>query len=255
MASKRNFRRSLLPYASAVIRYWWAVVIAGIGGLLGAVALIAPSEHKGWLPWVQRHQPIWWIIFVAGLFIAQFLAFHKVRVERDVIQAKAKAGPKLEIVKPTIDAETLTSNGQSLPIDMARVTVANRSKGRTKRVVAKVRAWVSIDGMDGPWIARWTSTPEPRNANEAALLDHQFIRIAPGEEFQLDIALRFPDGKLAVYRNPAYTSGFQHYRFEIPAQNARVEIILRGPRIRPTRAVFRLRTDGHRPTFAAEPTQ
>jgi hypothetical protein len=40
---------------------------------------------------------VWIIIFLVGLFVAQFLAFHNIRVDRDNLLNKAK--PKLNIEK------------------------------------------------------------------------------------------------------------------------------------------------------------
>jgi hypothetical protein len=72
-------QKSFSEYIPAVFRWWWAMVVSGIGGVLGAVAT---TTDKGVLlpAWG------WFVISVVALSVAQFLAFHKVRVQRDELK-------------------------------------------------------------------------------------------------------------------------------------------------------------------------
>jgi hypothetical protein len=57
---------------------WWLMLVFLIGDVAGILTTI----------WQNIHVPFWiWIlIFLLGLHIAQFLAFHKVRLERDELK-------------------------------------------------------------------------------------------------------------------------------------------------------------------------
>ncbi len=86
MDAPRVFREvgsSLAEHAGRVWRRGWAVIVSGIGGVLGLISLTVPSPKAG-----QTLIPAWlWVtLFVGGIVVAQFLAFHDVRKERDDIK-------------------------------------------------------------------------------------------------------------------------------------------------------------------------
>lgn len=77
--------RSFKEHLPTTWGYWWAVVPMLVASIAGIILDIAQSA--------QRHDPLlplwaWILIGVSGIPIAQFLAFHKVRVQRDERQAQ-----------------------------------------------------------------------------------------------------------------------------------------------------------------------
>ncbi len=79
----RGLARSLQEHGQKLLRWWWALVVSGIGGVLGLIAITVPSPKEG-----RVLIPTWlWVtLLVGGIFVAQFLTFHDVRKERDVIK-------------------------------------------------------------------------------------------------------------------------------------------------------------------------
>lgn len=67
--------KSLKEYVPAIFRWWWVLVVFMIGDIAG-IALTM---------WRNIEVPFWcWILlFLIGFVIAQFLAFHDVRIKRD----------------------------------------------------------------------------------------------------------------------------------------------------------------------------
>lgn len=63
-----------------MLRWWWILVVGGIGGAAGLAIDAAPRFTGDELtvpPWV------WLVVAVAGILIAVFLAFHDLRASRD----------------------------------------------------------------------------------------------------------------------------------------------------------------------------
>lgn len=68
-------KESCKTYPKDLLRHLWAIVITGVGGLMGLLTAIFPN--------VQIPSWVWVFILVLGLMIAQFLAWHTIRLERD----------------------------------------------------------------------------------------------------------------------------------------------------------------------------
>lgn len=70
---------SVAEYGERVWARWWSLIPAGVGAVLGLIALAEQSSIKhGFVPtW------LWLTLLLGGLTVAQFLAFHDVRIERD----------------------------------------------------------------------------------------------------------------------------------------------------------------------------
>lgn len=72
-------RQSLREYIPFVLHRWWAMVAFAFGDILGIITTLAGKAIL--LPsWA------WFTIGTVALFIAMFLAFHEVRVERDEVK-------------------------------------------------------------------------------------------------------------------------------------------------------------------------
>jgi len=67
--------KSFKEYLSVVSKYWWTLVIVIIFTAVGVISLFIPNFLV----------PYWVGIMIALIFLvfAQFLAFHKIRIERD----------------------------------------------------------------------------------------------------------------------------------------------------------------------------
>lgn len=72
-------QQSLREYIPSVLRRWWAMLVFGVGDILGIITTVAGKAllFPAWA---------WFSIGTLALFIAMFLAFHKVRVERDEVR-------------------------------------------------------------------------------------------------------------------------------------------------------------------------
>jgi len=70
-------------YAQAVGKAWWALFVGSVLGVIGGTGLIWHVDLKFPL-W------LWFLAAVVCLSVAQFLAFHRVRVERDSAIARAE---------------------------------------------------------------------------------------------------------------------------------------------------------------------
>jgi hypothetical protein len=71
---------SLKLYGKAVARAWWALFSSGVLAVVGGLGAIWHIDVKLG-PWV------WFTLAVVCLSVGQFLAFHQMRVERDVASA------------------------------------------------------------------------------------------------------------------------------------------------------------------------
>ena len=78
---------SFKEYTPAIFKWWWVIVMGFAGGTIGAIL----SIQRG------LDVPIWvWVaIALVGLFIAQFLAFHKIRAERDQLRIESSTAKQV----------------------------------------------------------------------------------------------------------------------------------------------------------------
>lgn len=95
--------KSITEYILAVLKWWWVVVMGGFFATIGASVSI----------WRGIDIPVWvWIgLAVFGLFIAQFFAFHKLRVERDNLKQPLNDKAKRRAMRETL-AEFLKEGEQ-----------------------------------------------------------------------------------------------------------------------------------------------
>lgn len=76
----RRYWTSVREHGRRVRQHWWALVIAGAGAVLGAIALAVPAPANG-KPVVATW--LWLALLLGGIIVAQFLSFDEVRIERD----------------------------------------------------------------------------------------------------------------------------------------------------------------------------
>ncbi len=111
------------------------------------VCVIGDILGIGMTIWQDIHVPLWvWIlIIVAGLFVAQFLAFHKVRLERDEL--------KIQLLKPILFirscrysrmAKDYTQKFQRFPY-LYEVTIANPSANLPLGIQRIVLTWEKLE--------------------------------------------------------------------------------------------------------------
>jgi len=84
----RTFREihvSFVEYVTLVGKRWWAIVVSVAGGVLGLIAIAVPS-HKVGQPLIPTW--LWLTLLFGGIAVAQFLAFHEVRKDRDAARAE-----------------------------------------------------------------------------------------------------------------------------------------------------------------------
>jgi hypothetical protein len=86
----KSVRISFREHARRVRQRGWVLIVSGVGGVLGLIALTVPpstGKHPG--PLIPTW--LWVSLIVGGVVVAQFLAFHDVRKERDAVTADMQA--------------------------------------------------------------------------------------------------------------------------------------------------------------------
>jgi hypothetical protein len=68
-----EMRRSLSEYLRRVGAHWWALAVGAAGGLVGIVTVVTGWSLPAW---------VWVTVLLAGVVVAQFLAFHDLFNER-----------------------------------------------------------------------------------------------------------------------------------------------------------------------------
>jgi hypothetical protein len=90
LLSSSDFRVSLREHGQRVRQRGWVLIVTGVGGVLGLIALTVPpstGKHPG--PLIPTW--LWVSLIVVGVVVAQFLAFHDVRKERDAVKADMRS--------------------------------------------------------------------------------------------------------------------------------------------------------------------
>lgn len=87
-------RQTLSEYSTRVLKGWWALIVAAISDVIG----IALTKQQDW----SVPNWLWWVIILAGFAIAQFLAYHAVRQERDAIRSRLESVAGASIENPEI---------------------------------------------------------------------------------------------------------------------------------------------------------
>src|SRR4051812_5015119 len=99
---------SVLAYATAVWRHWFALVVAGVGAVLGFVDLGVGGEHSLIPIWT------WLVLILVGLVIAQYLAWLDMRGERDHLADAASASSAPVVRLSTTGLQTHGGTGLQL---------------------------------------------------------------------------------------------------------------------------------------------
>jgi hypothetical protein len=88
----RRVGQSLREFASVTIKHLWWLVVSLVGGVWWAAQFFAPTVGATGLQRFLDHFPGWVppAVFVVGLTLAAFRAFHEVRLERDELKARVK---------------------------------------------------------------------------------------------------------------------------------------------------------------------
>lgn len=136
-------------YLSALLHYWWTIVIVGVGAV---ITLLWP-----FLPGEVHHLPSesGWILAYAGIVIAQALAARRVAQSFFATAAAAPQAPMLEatiVVKvdnPGIGQTTVTSVLKSGPVGQNTITVSSPNP-HTTITAEKLQEEASDDEPDEP---------------------------------------------------------------------------------------------------------
>jgi len=86
---------SLTEYLKSVLKRWWWLVVGLIGGLLGLAPLVGIN--------LEIPSSVGWLIFFIGLFVAQFLAYHDLRVEKIKLEDDLKEAKMYEAKSQRIE--------------------------------------------------------------------------------------------------------------------------------------------------------
>jgi|GEM_PF-4290589 len=74
MSKTQKYHESLKAYPKALIKHLWVVIVSVILGVAGALQSVFQLLIPDWL---------WMALIIGGIFVAQFLAWHKLRLDRD----------------------------------------------------------------------------------------------------------------------------------------------------------------------------
>ena len=90
---------SLKRYLPAIVAEIWGVVLGGILGALGSILLLVEKFQPTFYAKYLGEWPSWvgYAMLLAGIVIAQFMAFHRVRVDRDALRAQQQARNKPQL--------------------------------------------------------------------------------------------------------------------------------------------------------------
>lgn len=192
---------SFKEYVLAVLKWWWVVAI---GVLLPIAAVVLDAMGKLTTPtWAQI------TILLLGLSIAQFLAFHNVRVQKDKLTAELddihSARPNLELSgSPYVDKRQIMAITGMYAIGhpfFAHVKFKNDPEIRSVKTAAKnVVAEVTFFNNEskkilGPIYGRWSDTKQPGTQSPFdSIRDLCKVELEPnGLPRELDIALKYAE--------------------------------------------------------------
>lgn len=128
-------RKSFKAFLCAILRRWWTIVIAGPAAIIGIVTAITDDFGAPW-PWILIG------VGVLGLFVATFLAFHRIIEELD----------KLKDALPSI---TVTPDSEG---SWARLIVHNNGGDAEFRAMARIIQKGMPIAL--PWPLQWHGTLE-----------------------------------------------------------------------------------------------
>ena len=143
-------RKSFRLFLCAILRRWWAVIVA-IAAIIGIITLLIELTTAPW-PWILIGAGI------LGVFIAAFLAFHRIQEELDKL-------------KDTLPSITVTPDPEG---SWARLSVHNYGGDAEFRAMARIIQ----EGMpiDLPWPLQWHGSLE--ETRRLFKNDHHILNIA-----------------------------------------------------------------------------
>ena len=96
VGGNRGMRQSIKEYIPAVGKRWWAMVAGGILATAGGVSLFCPFLVIPTLAW--------FLIALLFISVAQFLAFHRIREEKDGLKGQLSIIPTngVVVIKPQL---------------------------------------------------------------------------------------------------------------------------------------------------------
>ena len=184
--SLSEIRCSFRLFATALVGYWWAIVIALVlGTVLSAFDLV--GEEAGTIP-----TEIWLTVFLLGVPVATFLAFHKMRVERDAaIAAVDEHHPDLTLFQ--FDAETAAVDDAT-----AEIKVGLRLENRGDADAARANILAGYAADKSPQQFTWFGEQDLIN------------RITPGQK----VVARMPTLQIPIRGKEEKPDGNSHYTVE-----------------------------------------
>ena len=150
---------SIGAYFFAVLYWWWVMVL---GVILPTIDYVVKLGDK------VPNIPNWalWTSGILGIVIAQFLAFHKVRMERERITNELR---QHENTHPDAEVEVIC-DGNSLCLDVKN---SGHGKGDFQ---AQILQWQNVTlnpKMDGAYDAMWLNNNNEPNAKTCRLIPDQ----------------------------------------------------------------------------------
>jgi hypothetical protein len=221
---------SIKEYFIAVVRWWWVVTISTtVGGITFAFNLLGGATVPVW---------VWIALAIMGLFIAQFLAFHKIQTELGKIKNSC---PNITF----IDTENVLGDvvskqaGRIISREnpwFTRIKIANSPESTLQAVSAVIAAHITFYDSSGnkcfpTMIGRWAETPEI--AQGAQPIEIEQPTIPPtGRPYILDIGLKYHDeDEFYGYNNETprrSTVGFRDKGRQLNPDAYSVEVKLKG---------------------------
>jgi hypothetical protein len=132
----REIGRSLREYISTYILSAWGLGMGVILALVGAYQLAYPQEHIA--PWV------WWTLGVITVLTVPFMAFHKVRVQRDALTQELEGFRRPKVSGEIVDVVAgVNTSGEGTLL----LTIALRNEG-TPTILDEWEVFVGPQGLE-----------------------------------------------------------------------------------------------------------
>jgi hypothetical protein len=156
-------RESLALYAHAVLRHWFWVMFAGVLAVVGVLQEVLTSVALPW--WV------WLVLSFVAFSVAQYQAFHDLRLERD--DARGRVARKEALTDALLIEPEPTQQWGGRADYVQHILVTNRGPA------AKFRAQVTspISGLDKEYGKGMRVLWEQTNADEIELGEGELGRL------------------------------------------------------------------------------
>lgn len=179
--------KSIKEYFAAFGKWIFLLAAAVIGDVIGVIQ----SYARDWI----MPQWGWWLILVGILLFSPFIAFHKLKLQRDELQTKLTRMPKLEIldIKDEIPFwETEKRTGQEsfwlrLGVKNHGMSPATRCSGKVIKFLSSADNHIGHDLIPLCWIATYTGHSDEQT------------ELRPHEEKYLDVLVQKEKSPKAAY--------------------------------------------------------